>query len=72
MWIKEFCNKCGKEIDWDNRWRVTCKYTELFEHDTERFLCSEYYKKFSKYAEKHYYKFFTYLNDMTYPNGIER
>ena len=57
--IIDKCNKCGK-IMHDDRHTVTCKHITFWEHDTKRYLCGKCYKKFQKYMEKNYNKFFTF------------
>ena len=58
------CNRCGKDIGGIYGYSVRCKHTQYFEHDTERYLCQKCYEKFSKYIEKQYNKFFTYLIEL--------
>ena len=60
MLILDKCNRCGKDIDCDTRYTVTCKGISFWEHDTKRYLCEKCYKKFEKYMRNHYYKYFTY------------
>lgn len=59
--IIDKCNKCGKIIEYGDRHTVTCKHITFWEHDTTRYLCGKCYKKFQKYMEKNYNKFFTFL-----------
>lgn len=60
--ITNRCNRCGKIIKYgDERHIVTCKHIRFWEHDTERYLCGKCYKKFQKYMERNYNKFFSFL-----------
>ena len=52
------CERCGKEIEYEDSHTVTCKHITFWEHDTERYLCSKCYEKFQKYMKNHYEKFF--------------
>ena len=46
------CNRCGKDIGFNNRHEVTCKHITFWEHDTTRYLCTKCYKKFQAYMKK--------------------
>ena len=70
--IIDKCNRCGKIIMYDDRHVVTCKYITFWEHDTTRYLCGKCYKKFQKYMEKNYNKFFTFKSwENSYMNVVE-
>ena len=63
MMIFDKCNRCGKELECYPKMRiVTCVDSDVFEHDTKRYVCDKCYKKFQKYIRKHYDKFFIYLS----------